>query len=297
MLPITYKVPLMEVSEEKLERFGVSIDDITSYESFIDTTLRLHTKDRSIFINSYSAVMAGRSNGWLQEIVDYENNTLDLDVGSFERYMHFYRENYQFMINRVDELSTIDFVEAMAYEQGLLLYSDSYKGTVRMMYKGRDEDNILIFPLPNNNGSSTACVTTYAMISSSSKNMKNAWEFVKILMGEGFQKQISMFDYSFCDGVGVTSSLIDYNIDHYLEMNRDNEVDMNRIIDLIPNKYIDRMKYLYKNYDNVVISGLSGIEWEFYNGNEYLNDYIANTGDIDDLKKGLEQYYKIWFSE
>ena len=285
LIPITYSVPHFIVSEEKLERFGVSIDDIGSYENLLDTALTLLSANKSFFTNINQIRATSRSVGWAGEVIDYENKKQNLDIDTFDRYMRFYKGEVDIRGKIGEGIYSTSYQELLEYEDGLLFSSETLRSTLRVLYQGTDYDGIMILPIPNYRGNATACVTHYAMISSSSVNRDNAWAFIKLLLGEDFQKNISTFDTSLGNGVGVYSRLIDYNVDNYLKTNN--------MFESIPQKYIDRIKNLYKNYDNAVVYGING---GMILQERYKNEYLASI-DIGMIKEDLNQYYSIWLDE
>jgi len=283
ILPITYFIPHMVVSEEKLERFGVSISDITCYESLLGTAMKLHSDNKRLCNTLYQGISFTWSVGWAQETINHEAKTLDLNKDTFNMYMQYYKGEVN-LDSQCQSLSTIDYAESIGFDDGLLVYDLGLMGLTKILSSGRDYNDILILPIPNSNGSKTASVTHYAMISSSSKNIDNAWKFVKILLGENFQKEIYLSYGENPQGIGVDSSLIDYTIDKFTEVNS--------TFGQIPNKYIDNIKESYKSYDNVVINGLIADLISVKDLNEYIQ-----SDNLNKLKKSTENYYSIWFTE
>lgn len=283
ILPLTYSVPNLVVNEDKMKQFNVNLDDVSTYKNLLNTALRLHTEGKSLYTDLGSVFYYGEYS-WSQEAIDFENKKLNLDVDTFDMFMQYQREEINLSDNYTKGISSIDFAELTANEDGLFFFDDGLMGLTRVLSSGREDNSILILPIPNSKGNHTACVTYFAMIPSSSKNIEGAWEFVKLLLGDDFQKQIYM-NYMGAEGVGVKSSLIDYNIEHFTEMNSS--------FGPIPEKYIEKIKTLYKNYDNVVIPWIGIV----YLGTDVHGEDYLTTGDFDALKVRLKQYYTIWFSE
>jgi len=293
ILPLMYVVPHIVVSEEKMSRFGVNVNDVTSYESFLDTALRLHKDNKTMFTRGALIFGAQEYAGWSQEAVDYENKSLNLETDTYDKLIRFYKEEL-YLGSKIKADYTSDYNELMNNENGLFYFNEELMGLTKVLSSSRDtNDTIIILPLPSNYGCSTACVTYFAMISSSSKNIDNAWEFVKVLLGEEFQKEV----HYYLNQVGVYSPMIDYNIERFTEINS--------LSGPIPDKYIERMKESYKNYDNATIYGFKGdimfenIYIDYFYPGELSNNYsdCYSDSELATLKEELKQYYSIWFSE
>ena len=144
----------------------------------------------------------------------------------------------------------------------------------------RNNDVIEMIPLPNIKGNSTAAVQYYSMISSSSVNMDNAWDFVKILLSETCQCNSSL-DIT---GIGVSTDYIDVNLERIAKKNIN-----------VEQTYMDEIKQIYKKYDSAFICGLSSGRKVMESFSDYMR--AETPPNISELKDNLVHEMTFWFTE
>jgi len=279
IMPLTYTVPVSFVSQERMREFNITRSDIKDYESLLDTSLAFQGQDKMLFTSTWSKGFAPFYGGWLQEVIDYENQTVNIDIKTIDRCMDVIR-NEKVLHNKYGGADEGRYINVKEFENGLLNLVEIPNAQMMFLSSIVGNDVIEVLPLPNYFGNSTAAVHHYSMISSSSVNINNAWEFVKILLGETCQCEESLETI----GIGVAGEYIDANLDRIAaKYGAGNRVE------------VAQLKSLYKTYDNTLILGIhSGMI-----AGEYLADYVWSDTppDLSELKETLAHEVTFWFSE
>lgn len=145
-------------------------------------------------------------------------------------------------------------------------------------------DTIKIYAVPDAFGEITAFIDCYVLISTSSKNLQNAWDYIEILLDEHIQKNILNIKTA---SIGVNKEYIDGNIDNNFsewegKFRTQTSVEMKI-----------RIKDYYHNFDHAVILG-NPIGNMVY-GN--MVGYINLDKSFYDTKFEFNNYLNIWLSE
>ena len=281
IMPLNYTVPVAVTTSGKLKEFDVKKEDLLSYERLIDTALVLHDSDKALFTYMWSYSFSINYLGWLHEMIDYENKTVHLDAVTVDKCTNLIK-NERAMRNKYGGIYEYDHNLAIEYDKGLISLNEVTSTTIMYLSGARNDDTVEMFPMPNYKGQRTASINQFSMISASSKNIDNAWSFVKTLLSDDCQSLTSQYSL----GIGVKSSLIDKNIDQAIQMHSNKGS--------IPERYIIELKKIYKEYDNAVLTSL-GSSRVF----RYWSDYIFsdNPIDISELKETVKKEMEFWFNE
>ena len=282
VFPLTYSVTALLISREKFETLGLSAEDYSTYERFISTWEDIQRTDNlRMFADSMSGwKLFVISRGWLEECVDYESGTTDFDTPSFRRVVELLQEEYR-LENHSEPLFEFEsFPDGLFYTPSFitLLFSSLYP---------IDANDIMLLPIPNASGNSTARIMECCMISSSAKDPEAAWLFVKAMMSDECQRE--MMSHVFNNNITTKSAFIDEDIE--------TKLSSYPIYDpryMYDDAVVAMIKEWYHGYDNAVIPYGTGRDL-------YLNisGYIESDEeqDFDRFKNELENYYEVYLSE
>ena len=280
IMPLTFSIPACVTTFDRLAKYGVTKRDFNGYEKFIDTTLMLQKNDEKLIIN-YNGDGTLAFSGWIKEALDLNDKKLQMDTKIFDKAIQVLQNEY--VLNQKDngeqyyEITHID-----DNEKGLFIIGESTQSELAFLINA--EDHIVeLIPIPSCFGEKTAIVYQYCMISSFSNNIGNAWEFVKILLGDEYQKNI----YKAGNGIGVSRAFVDYSIEQI--------VQSYSYFGVISEKNINQMKSYYKEYDNAIIWAIDEGKIIYYSFYEYIH---SNTQkDIREVKKEVSNELNLWMSE
>ena len=282
IFPLTYSVATLLTSKEDFEEKGFSIEDFSTYDSFISKWEDIQGTDNfRMFKGSMSEWKDFLIHfGWLEECIDYENGNTNFDNPNFERVVRIIREEYR-LKNHSKPLKEFE-----SYPEGLF-YRPSFITLLFSSLYPIDVNDMLLLPIPNASGKSVAELQECCMISSSTKDPEAAWLLIKTLMSDKCQRE--MMQAKFNDNVTTKSTLIDEDIE--------TKIANYEVYDekYIPDKVIvERIKEMYHNYSAAVIPYSNGkdlyLQMEgFFTSNE--------DQDIDTIKAKLINYYRIHMSE
>ena len=289
LMPISYHVPLLFTTGNRLGRYGLQREDFENYESLLDTALTLQNEGVSYFVPPFSYGFMWSSGGWFQEMVNIEEKTVDISAPTIDKAIKFLK-NEELLRTEYDVMQTGFHSSLIDYEKGIFCICPYVANEMIYLASAEGDDDVEMFTIPNINGQSTATVASYCMISSTSVNVKNAWEFVKILLGDECQSNMSIIG----DGVGVATQWIDANIEAQMKRQE------SRGYGSVSNKHENMVKELYKTCDNAIIaSAHSGVL--AYLEMEILQGYILNSDyekvDLNAVKEQAKNNLSIWLNE
>lgn len=291
IMPLSYIVPLLLTSKEKMNSIGLTADDFSTFERFLSSWEDMQQNNSHIRI-LHNPVGGGNwgeqfviDGSWLDWCLDYENGTTHFYDPSFERMMNLFWREYQLIEYGPSAGGSTPYVEGVVMEDRLIT-SLSFVGDLvaRPEATTMNQEDMVIFPNVNAYGDVTAHVRDYCMVSSTTQNPEMAWNFVKILMGEEVQTIVAKRIF----GVPVMSRLVDESIDW--RFNNDPIVTTNPY----DAAFMDKIKGYYHNYDNVVLTGTKS-NLIIPQIMEYIES--PEEQDFDAFKTKLENYFKIYMSE
>ena len=299
IMPLSYQVPLLLVTEEKLTEFGFSADAFSTYERFQTSWEALHVKGKRLTMMGSFYFLIMMSAGWFDECLDFENGSVDLEKPSFKQMMDLMSVEEQITKGNYD-LPLAEFIDpetdkdaiASAKVSGLFYLADvgvvSYVGELSDNFPGSSGE-VLMLSVPNAFGNAVACVDDFCMISEQSKNKQAAWNFVKIMLSEEMQGE-KWWEPVYSRGTpvrnGCADTYIDSAIDGFEKRYRE------KVMDVDADWLKGRAKEIHRSIDNAVLSGLKG-----YMVYQKMLYYIYTDEDFDKVKAEAENYFKIYLSE
>lgn len=262
IMPLSYNIPLMIASPEKMNKYGLISDDFCEYEGLLDAALHLHSQGVSMVDDISGSLFLCSSGILLQEMIDIEKQKVDISTPNIDKAI-------QVMLNEIDFLLADTFpldVQLMyehkdhtAFEKGLFFIQQNTLAQMRYLASVHGDDYINIMPVACAAGEIPAIVTQNAMITSSSKNQDLAWKFVKILLGADCQD--NLFQYA-----AVRSSSLGMNL-----------INASALCNSSPDNFIEQLKWFYQNYDYAYLDGTNSGRLAF----EVLELFSYLERDID----------------
>ena len=295
VMPLSYTVPMLITTEERMAEHGVAADDFSTYERFLSSWESLHASGKSLLCDGSGWTVAMRS-GWLDECLDFERGVADLNLPSFQRiYALILEEDRLYEKDYLSDSGAGDaeneqYVDAFL-KNGLFYFTDfginGYE-TSFISPDTTDELNVIL-PIPNAYGAVTAVVEDYALISGASSNKEAAWNFVKILLNEEMQE--NWYDTTRSLGAPVRNDTTAAHID---AVNKIHHINFQPLEPALKEKARDHLLYLYASCDNAVIPESRG--WLLFYKLIDLT-YHSQDNSFETVKAKAENYFKIYLSE
>ena len=308
ILPLSYSMPFVLVSENKLTEYGFKADDYSTYERFISSWEKLHNSGIRLTTGPSAWFMLANLGGWLDECVDFETGRADLELFSFERVIKLSADDVliengvydlplQEFIDQERDIEAIESANKSGLFNALALHGLGGNGGLIMSYKKLDAEDALVLPIPNFYGDVPARVVDCCMISEVSENKETAWNFIKIILSEEFQK--AWWKNSMSHGAPIIDEFVDGYIDvvisDWVPDYKDTDADM----DL---KLRNAAKDLYHSCDSAFIPQTRGyllyekMVYYIYNV-PGLPEYDPKNSDFERLKSEAANYFNIYLSE
>ena len=284
IIPLSYQVPLLLVTQEKLTESGFIKNDVYTYDGFMSMWEKLHLKNMLLSTGDQGWASLAGCCGWLEESIDFENKTTDFDMPSFRRMIEL-MANETRIGNKKNQMNN---QQSTMFNEGLFYCSvNGIGGWINSINEEFElNDNILLLSVPNAFGSATAYVDDYCLVSQTSANKDEVWDFVKILLSEELQSKWGETIVSL--SAPVRSDCIDSYINATAKrfVSEEGSYTDN-------DGFKDEAKNIYLSYDNAVIPETKG------NILYALRDYIyePDKNDFDKLKAETVNYFKIYLSE
>lgn len=282
-MPIIYSVPLLLTTKIKMEGYSLELSDFSSYDRFLDTSKNMLASENIRVTNDYGLYQLFNASGWLSECIDFNNNSMNLDNFIFPDIVELMRasskhsETYGYLYPQ----DSYSYSGSALYDKGFASLLSNLFSIESFLAGAKDEsDNVIMIPIPNFYGNTTAQINYFCLISASSKNIEGAWDFIKILLSDQIQGNLNYFN-----GVGVKTKFIESNIKRI----NDEHCDVHE-------KNLNQLSDIYKSCDNAIIldnpiGNFILVQMSFYIENQ------PEAGSFETEKAKTENYIGIWLSE
>ena len=197
IMPISHRPVIMATSEECLAETGLTLDDFSTYQGFIDSCTRF----REIHPDSLFFVCAGSYNTNSFNLykvleysglrpIDYNNNTVEIEEDIFRKMLDLCRCYADKNPNRKDP-DEGDYVLYKAVLTRTCLFTGWAHSTIQFKHvisglKKGGETAVFFTPPDIYDGKSTS-VHTFGAIPKGAKNKLNAWRLLKIFLSDEIQ--------------------------------------------------------------------------------------------------------------
>ena len=205
-MPISYNVPVFFTTQDKLDSYDISLEDLMTYEGLLGGIKDIQEKDGYCS----DGLLSTYCYGWFNEYLDFDEGKASLSNPTFSLLMDVSRSDYMQNTNR--SVYTISYHDDFMYTDNQVLYESLFPGMSALFLNAsvKDETPPEILTVSNAYGNTTAYVYYYILVSSSTENLKNAWDYINIFLGEKIQGNVLKLMSS---SAGVRTEFIDTTID------------------------------------------------------------------------------------
>ena len=237
ILPLRYDFPVLVVDQEKLQSYGLTVDDISTTDKLMNTVLT--SQDPALVKAAYIDTLY--MDYFFPQFVDYKNREALVTDDEIEKYMERYQEWY----NRYEGAGSYGPTSMHVYvDYGLYWMLDDYPFNIeklssilqsKVIEKALDED-FDMYPLYSADGSLIAHIEYWGAVGSNCEYPDIAYDFLREFLAREAQWElnrdpidISRYSSFYEDGVPVRNKgsllplaqVVNYQITEYLPVEED----------------------------------------------------------------------------
>lgn len=195
VMPLSYTVKTALTSEENLAAAGISLDDCNNMESFLQEIAKFYDLDDAERVLGDVGQLADFPGYLSGQFLDYSKGTLGVDEQILERactaYRSFYQDDFAATSGLMPDTGFPGVGEAIANGETCMVITFSGNSFMEAAQAVAANASPVLWPFRNVDGQVCASVIDYAGIRANSENKQNAWNLLKILMGDATQTQIA----------------------------------------------------------------------------------------------------------
>ena len=189
-LPFLHHTNSLMTTEERLSELEIPPNSLSTPEGIL-SAFEVAANNRQL---PYMQINQMAWYSWLEDLFDYENNTVDAN----NIYLHRVVDLFKVIDNRTNQgyifSNTKKYFDEI-YETEAFYIDPSI--TFRCAYYQAHDTKCKMVELPNDYGGTTATVFMYSAINQNCKNPKLAWEFIKCTLNKSLQSSYHMFNGGF----------------------------------------------------------------------------------------------------
>lgn len=299
-IPVSYNLLTLTTTEEALDSAGIEFNNQTEYNNMLTsfTDFMAANKGSSDMTLLSSAVSLERAftpwNG--VEPIDYENDKILTNTDEFKASMDFYKAFYSIDANLEipDATSTCEGSMAVRNNKSLFIYNnDGVLSSFENFSSLLHDQTPIIRTFPSYDNKVVANSEYIAGIRSGSSNQANAYNFLKILLSEKFQKENGMYRYT--NGVSMSipvyKDAVREGILHWAEENGGvTAIDGSFTYGMLSEEDIQLLVDTYSNVDSCPPTNMKTEDFIWEEMEPYFNDEKAYDECIENLNNKLELY-------
>lgn len=195
MIPLSYSISVIMTSEEALADAGIEKSQFKTFGTMVEAINKnlKENPNQMIFERQRIGMEIYLIDSGV-EVLDYKNEKVLVESDEFKQVMEAYKEFYpQDWVNGVEDHTMAYGDNIISLEEGRHLLTRPYgiDGLCRE-YRGLINNSTpVVIPFPSLSGKATTKPGLTASISSNSQNVKNAYNFIKIMLSEKAQKKLN----------------------------------------------------------------------------------------------------------
>ena len=308
IIPLCYNTNLLLTSEEAMTNAGIDFTKFNTFNGFTDEIKKYYSNGGRT--NLFYSPLANYGDTltffpWFGvEVIDYANKTVNIDNNNFKTIMDTYKSIYQ-----NDKSSNTRPPNNNVYTAGRdtkavlnrqILFSmdeSNYFSSLLLSYGVMlNTETPILMTFPDISNKTTASVSLMASVLSTSKNKRNAYEFLKILLSDEIQSSVDVYtirgtpvlndaiDKRFADtmestGYGIVTAPVTFDDGNTLMINE------------ISEQRLENIKSIIKNVDNCQLI-VYGLYYDFVTPamKPYFEDTDSYENCLNKLRNDLELY-------
>ena len=287
VMPLTFNGMCMIASQEGLDAAGVSAEDCKDTLSIMQQVASIYDKGYQkrvlgdyVQFTTFPEMLTG-------QFLDYEKENVSVDAETLRQACELYSRMYDEETEDVGGSSgNFGIGYDIARQDAYVFIGMNMDRSLSVAGGIAAEATPVCIPIRSGDGKTLASMMQYAGIRANSPNKQNAYNMIRILMGEEAQEDIMGI---YCP---VNKAVIDKAVDGILERNRTIQ-DAETPVGELSGEFVTAYKDSLKDVGHCYIPTTTCVN-KFY---EYMNPYFAGEADYDSCMKEFEDYIKIYLSE
>lgn len=193
VMPLSYNTPIVITSKKNVENTGLSLDSCNDLLTFLQEAEQFYELDGMERVMGECWMLGPYPQYLAHNFIDYGDGTLGIDEQTLKQACEAYRsffaeEDEGAMLPAGGYYGVGEGVGDGRMGFGIPLNADYF---MSVLQGAADNDTPVLWPVKNERGEINASIMDYAGIRAGSENRQNAWNLLKILMGEKVQADIA----------------------------------------------------------------------------------------------------------
>lgn len=214
VMPLSYYVPVAVTTKQNLENAGISLDSCNTMLSFLQETSKFYEMDGVKQVLGDAGMMSTFYAYLSESFLDYSEGKLGVEEETLrqacEAYKNFYKEDSSPDSSvKFPEKGYFGIGEQIADGSICMYVSQSTGSFMETALPAAANAQLVLWPFKNSQGAVSVSIMEYAGIRANSENRQNAWNLLRILMGETAQRKV-IENGMFCP---VLNSVLEEGID------------------------------------------------------------------------------------
>lgn len=292
VMPLSYRVKCGLTSEENLDAAGISLDGCNDVVSFLQETAKFYELDNVERVVGDMGQLEDFPIFMADRFLDYSKGTLNVDDETLKQactaYKSFYYEDAAAGSSGLTSAGYWGVGEAIAKGEKCMVVPIAGNSFMEASQAIAANASPVLWPFRNGNGEICADVMEYAGIRANSENRQNAWNLLKILMGETVQPQI-VKNGMYCP---VLKPILEAGIDQTKEKAYENGKAVVEVAEL-PQEILAQYKDAVMNPDKAVFATDTCIS-KFI---EHMRPFYEDEGSYEECMEEFKKFVKIYLTE
>ena len=292
IIPLEYKIPLLYTSQSALEETGFSVENCGTFDGFLDEVEKMMAdpeQTRDVFRTKLSIYDFAQ----YADIpyIDYDRQKADLSFPELERGAEIYKA-----LPRIMDSDDLPGAADIRDGNALWIYpNDPVRGFLWGAGLINTYDDVVMMPIRDMEGGIQAEITFAVAVNSSSPNLQNAYEFIKLLLSEEFQKDTVQYRWA---KLSVLDAAVAENYQYNTWHAEDGKVELEQDSSNLGFTYIDPSPEDFEE----MMSYTKQVTGTFFRSSEtqfiqLLGGYITDETSYRDAIDAAESQLNIYLSE
>lgn len=292
VMPLSYRVQVALTSQENLEAAGISLDGCNDMASFLQEAAKFYELDSADRVISDVGQLVSFPAFMADQFLDYSKGTLGVDDQTLQTacaaYKNFYYDDAASGGSSMTDTGYWGVGEAIANGETCMAVSVEGNGFMAVSQAIAANAAPVLWPFKNGNGEICAGVMDYAGIRANSENRENAWNMLKILMGEAAQSQVAEKG-QYCP---VLKSVLEAGIDQAKEEAYGTGKTVVEMAEL-PQDLLQQYKDALMEPDKAVfVTDICTMKFL-----EHMKPFYEDEGSFEECLEEFKKFIKIYLTE
>ncbi len=289
VMPLDYYATIAVASKEGMEKAGIAWDGGMDILTFMQDAGRLYGQEDTVRVFADVGQLAPFPEMLTGQFLDYEKGSLAVDAGRLREACEAYKFIFPEDNGSGDYPSSGDFGfgERIGSGEAYFHIANNFKTFIGVSAAVAADAEPVFCPLTNDKGETLSKISQYVGIRANSGNQKNAWNMIKLLLGDEVQSAIADRGF-YCP---VRKSSLEGAVEQAVEEETaygSQYVKMG----ILPQTYIDAYKKVLMHPQKCYYA--TDIYVRFM---EEMTPFYEDEASYEECMKKFEEYIKVYLTE